>query len=111
MNNPSNFQANLQLMKTRSNLSLTQFSEMAQVPRSTMQSVMKGGQTTLDTACRIANSLGMPLSILTGGILTVEQADMLHGALMLLDLYRELPEEKQAQLRLAVNILLEVFQK
>lgn len=111
MNDPNNFSKNLMLMKQRSNLSWTKFSQLAQVPRSTMQSVMKDGQTTLDTACRISNSLGLPLSTLTEEPLSPEDADLLHRTFMLLDSYQGLSPEKQEQFQLAANILMEVFRK
>ena len=57
MNNPNHFRENLQVIKEESGLSLTKFSERLEMPRSTIQSVMDDGHTSLDTACRIANAL------------------------------------------------------
>ena len=111
MNNTSNFCSNLRLLKERSNQSLMKFSEMAQIPKSTMQSMLEGKPPCLDTACKVSNSFHIPLSVLTGGELQLDIADMLHSALMMLELYRDLPVEKQERMRAIVNELLEVFRK
>lgn len=57
MNHPNHFRNNLQVLKEERGLSLTRFSQILDMSRSTLQSVMCDGQTTLDTACRIANAL------------------------------------------------------
>ena len=111
MNNTRNFCSNLRLLKERSNQSLMKFSEMARVPKSTMQSMLEGKPPCLDTACKVSNSFRIPLSMLTGGELQPETADMLHSALMMLEIYRDLPVEKQERTKAIVNELLEVLRK
>ena len=111
MNNTRNFCSNLRLLKERSNQSLMKFSEMARVPKSTMQSMLEGKPPCLDTACKVSNSFRIPLSMLTGGELQPETADMLHSALMMLEIYRDLSADKQKRAQKIVRELLELFEK
>lgn len=111
MNDPNNFGANLKVLKEESQLSLSQFSEVLQLPKSTLQSVMEGGQTSLDTACRISNALGIPLSVLTNGSLSPKKATVLRGVLSGLQWYKELPLSEQEVFAHNFAQLLEVLQK
>ena len=111
MNNPNHFRENLQVIKEESGLSLTKFSERLEMPRSTIQSVMDDGHTSLDTACRIANALQLPLSILTGGALPQDRADVLHDTLVVLEWYRCLPAHKQKNIQIAFSVLLDELEK
>lgn len=90
MNYPHHFRNNLQALKEERGLSLTGFSQLLDMSRSTLQAVMSDGQTTLDTACRIANALQLPLSTLTGGELLPDKAEVLHSILVVVDWYSNL---------------------
>lgn len=72
---------------------------------------MYDGQTSLDTACRIANALQLPLSTLTGGELPPEKAEVLHSALILVDWYCDLSSEKQKNIRNAFAVILDEVEK
>lgn len=82
MNHPDYFRNNLQTLKEESGLSITKFFEQLDMSRSTVQSVMGQGQTTLDAACRIANALHLPLCTMTDGALSPERAAILHSLLI-----------------------------
>ena len=110
MNNPSNFCSNLRTIKKESRLSLTQFSQKLDIPRSTMQAVLEDGQTTLDTACRISNALKLPLSTLTSEILMEDQAEVLQATLTFLSWYDRLQTERKEKVRLGFSLILEVLQ-
>lgn len=111
MDYPDYFRISLHRIKEQEHLSLTQLSQKVQIPRSTMQSVMKGGQTSLDTACRISRALGVPLSFLTGDTQLFEQTAPACGMLCLPDLCRSLSKEDQIRFCAAIITLLEIFQK
>ena len=111
MEHPDHFRINLERIKNQEHLSLTQFARKVRIPSSTMQFVMKGGQTSLDTACRISSALGMPLSLLAGDTLLAEQAGVAYKMSLLLDLSCNLPEEQQTQLCIAINSILEILRK
>ena len=111
MNHPSHFRNNLQLLKRQSGLSMTKFSKKLELSRSTVQSVMDDGQTSLDTACRIANALQLPLGTLTGGELQSERADILHSTLVVLDWYFDLPAQTQKTVCSAFSVILHELEK
>lgn len=110
MNHTSNFCSNLRIIKKESKLSLTKFSERLQIPRTTMQSVLNDGQTTLDTACRISNALQLPLSTLTSGLLNQEQADVMKASFIFLNWFDRLSGAEQEKVRLGFTIIMEVLQ-
>lgn len=111
MNNPSNFSFNLRTIQKESNLSLAQFSRRLSIPKATMQSVMKEGNTSLDTACRISNALDMPLSALTSSTFGHETAHVLHRLLDVFSWYSSLSPQKQETVQVAINMILEVLKK
>lgn len=111
MNHPDHFRSNLLMLKEESGLSTTKFSELLELSRSTVQSVMGDGQTTLDTACRIANALQIPLCTMTGGALSPEKAKILHSTLTVVNWYQELPVDKQRNIREAFSVILDELEK
>ena len=111
MNNPSNFSLNLRTIQKESNLSLEKFSRQLNIPKATMQSVMKEGNTSLDTACKISNALEMPLSALTSSTFRPETAHVLHRLLDVFAWYSTLPAEKQKIVQTAIQTILEVLKK
>ena len=60
MNDPNNFGTNLNVLRQERQMTMTEFSNHLQIPKSTLQSVMYNGQTSLDTACRISDALNIP---------------------------------------------------
>ena len=107
MNHPNNFRNNLLVLKDESGLSLSKFSEKLDLSKSTIQSVMNEGHTTLDTACRIANALQLPLGTLTGGELSQDRITILHSTLIVVNWYCKLPAEKQKNIREAFAVILD----
>lgn len=55
------FSSNLQSIRKAKNASLTEFAQEIGIAKSTIQSVIKDGNTTLNTAISIANAFGMTL--------------------------------------------------
>ena len=111
MNNPSNFSFNLRTIQKEGNLSLAQFSKRLRIPKATMQSVMKEGNTSLDTACKISNALEMPPSALTSSTFRSETAHVLHQLLDVFSWYSTLSAEQQKLIQAAIHTILEVLKK
>ena len=111
MNNPSNFSFNLRTIQKESNLSLAQFSQKLRIPKATMQSVMKEGNTSLDTACKISNALEMPLSALTSSTFHPETAHILHRLLDVFSWYSTLPVHRQEQVEAGIRMILGALKK
>ena len=111
MNNTSNFSFNLRAIQKESNLSLEKFSKQLRIPKATMQSVMKEGNTTLDTACKISNALEMPLSALTSSTFHPETARVLHRLLGVFSWYSTLPIHKQERVEAGIRMILEALKK
>lgn len=110
MNNASSLGANLRILKAVKHLSLAEFSAEMHIARATLQSIMKDGHTTLDTACQIANAMNMPLSTLLDGELSLERVTMLHGFLLGFGWYSELPCEKQWAIAQSIHDILDILQ-
>lgn len=111
MNDPRQFGANLNALKEVRQLSLTKFSAELHIHRTTLQAVLNGGQTTLDTACRIANASHIPLSVLTDETTSAECLDALQCWLTCMDWYSSLSAEKQKIAYRGIQQLLEAVRK
>ncbi len=107
MSKPDIFGANLRALKEERKLSLTEFSNALDIPRTTLQSVLETGQTTLDTACRISEALKIPLSVLTDERFPMENVPVLHGFLTIFGWYCGLPQEKKQHVANHLEWLLE----
>lgn len=94
MNDLRQFGENLNALKESRQLSLTEFSAELHIPRTTLQAVLNGGQTTLDTACRIADASHIPLSVLTNQTASAKCLDVLQCWLTCVDWYSSLSEDR-----------------
>lgn len=74
MNQCHDFAKNLDAIRRSQNLSLAEFAVSLNIPRSTLQDILKDGHTTLDTALRISKERKAPLSVLTGELVPQEDA-------------------------------------
>lgn len=111
MNTPKNFSANLKALQKQQHMSLCEFSQALDIPRSTLQGILKTGHTSLYTACRIAEASGIPLSVLTDGELPKDRIDVLNELFVLLDWYTLLSSDAQRLAADAIIQLLELIQK
>lgn len=110
MNEPGNFALRLREIRQEQRLSLTGFAEVLQVPKSTLQSILRCGQTSLDTACRISNTLEVPLSALVDDGYTQPGTESLTSLMRNLNWFICLPEWKQGLVIQMITQLLEVIQ-
>lgn len=86
----SHFARNLEAILRNRKQSAIEFSKGLGIPKSTMQSIMRNGQTSLDTALYIAQSVKVPLSALTGEVKWKEGADPLQAVLSFFDWFNGL---------------------
>ena len=77
MNQSNDFARSLAAICKSGNLSLVEFSRMLDVPKTTLKNIMDNGNATLSTALRIADHLNVPLSLLTGEVISVEDIESL----------------------------------
>ncbi len=111
MNNPNNFATNLRALKEARQLSWTEFSMELGIPKTTLQSVMENGQTSLDTACRITEALDIPLSELLQEPCEMKHWSIVSSLLTPFEWYNTLTAEKQEIVKDCVVQLLEVLKK
>ena len=105
------FAKNLEEIRKINHQSLAEFALEAGVPKSTLQSVRLSGHTTLDTAIRIADGLGLPLDSLTGDDRLGEKIDIVQYLLRSVGWFRDLSAEEQGEVLEHFRKILEVLQK
>ncbi len=111
MNKSSNLAVNLKKILIDQGLSLTEFSRELGIPKSTLQSVLTAGGTTLDTAVRISNSLGISLDTLTSSELSPQQSKLLERFLTVLNWYHDFCPEEQREFDVHLAALLRIIGK
>lgn len=110
-NKHQNFAENLRNLRSAQGLSLSDFSKELDIPKSTLQSILDNGQTSLHTAICISEKLNVPLDTLINGIISPEQFKRLDGFFSQLEWYNNLPKEKQAEVREHLFALIRLLQE
>lgn len=67
MENKNRLAENLRKYQSLNHLTLAEFSEELTIPKTTLQSLLKDGNTTLDTLIRVQTALGVTLDELVYG--------------------------------------------
>ena len=93
------FAKNLETIRRYRNQSVGEFSREIGIPKSTLQSVRNSGNTTLDTALRIADGLGLPL----------DKTDLVWYLLQSVDWLRGLSKQEQEEVVYHFQRILEVI--
>ena len=101
------FAKNLETIRRYRNQSVGEFSREIGIPKSTLQSVRNSGNTTLDTALRIAD--GLPLDSLTSDSRLAEKADLVWYLLQSVDWLRGLSKQEQEEVVYHFQRILEVI--
>ena len=109
--NPNYFANNLNLIRDFNRWSMAEFAEETCVPKSTLQTVLTTGQSSLDTALRIARKLGIPLDILTGTVLSPSELEAAHHIFRTLDWFSHLPCDDQQEAFRCLQSLLSLIQR
>ena len=105
------FAKNLEAIRKFNGQSLAEFAIEAGIPKSTLQSVRISGHTTLDTAIRIAEGLGLSLDSLIGDEHFAEKLDIVQYLLQGLERFQTLSASEQDEVILHIRKILEVFHK
>ena len=101
-----NFANNLELIRNIRKTTLYEFSQELGIPKSTLQSLLREGNTTLDTAIRIANNLNLSVDALLENDLEPEKCDMLTMLLKSLAWFSKKSPEQRLRLKSCIEELL-----
>ncbi len=111
MDKHQNFANNLNAIRKSKQLSLSEFSEELGIPKSTLQSVLEEGQTTLNTALRISEALDIPLDALTKEQITFENILSIKELLNGIGWFDSLSHDDQKSVIFYLNKIWELIQK
>lgn len=102
-----NFAKNLRNLCIARRLSFAEFSRELGIPKTTLQSILEDGNTSLYTAIHISEGVCVSLDTLTNGIASPQQINRLDSFMSLLKWYDGLPKNKQEE---ACRHILTLFQ-
>lgn len=103
------FAMNLEAIRIYKGQSVSEQAGELGVPKSTLQSVRASGHTTLDTAIRIADGLGLPLdSLVSDGQLT-QKISTVRCLLQAVEWFRALSSGEQEEIAAHFHRILEVL--
>ena len=111
MDHCGNFAKNLEAIRVLRSASLSEFSEELDVSKSTLQEILRNGNTSLYTATHIAGQLKVPLSTLTGEVVSEESLDALSALLNSFNWFTFLSKEDQQTVTAHIRAIMEVLQK
>lgn len=100
---------NLRCYQELHKYSLAEFAEKLGVPKSTLQSVMQDGNTTLDTLVKIQQGMNTSLDELVYGEMAEAMSNGLHELLKGISRYAEMETEHQDRVRYYLLELLEIM--
>ncbi len=89
------FAENLNALRKNRGWSVGDIAKHAGVPKSTMLTALTSGRTTLDTAIRISEGLGVPLGSLAGDTHFAEKLDAVRYLLQSVEWFRAMPSSGQ----------------
>lgn len=101
---------NLKAYQSAKKKSLAEFSQELGVARSTVQSVMTDGNTTVDTLVRMANALHVSLDDLVFGQLPIKELDDVQLFLRNIGWFTKLSIEQQKKFRYHLHELLKLLE-
>lgn len=105
------FAKNLEAIRIYRGQSVSEFAKAAGLPKSTFQSVRANGHTSLDTAVRISDGLGLSLDSLTSDNGLAEKIDIVQQLLQAVEWFRALSSEDQEKVAAHFRGILEVLGK
>jgi len=107
----SRFSRNLENIRIKRGKSITEFSQELSIPKSTMQPILKTGNTTLNTAVNIASSLNISLDELVNGEGASEQMRFLRTVSEMLERFNHLNAEEQEKLKYHIMEIFDIIRK
>ena len=105
------FASNLASIQGLSSMSTSEFAKEIGIPTSTWQSILKDGNTTLNTAIRISEGTGVSLDQLTGDDYLPAKAAALDSFMRMFSFYCSLSAEQQDVMIEHLNAILELLHK
>lgn len=105
------FAMNLAAIQKENGQSLKVFAHELDMAKSTLQSVCASGHTTLDTAVRIADALGLPLDSLVGDTDLPKKTRLVRGLVQSVDWFWVLSPDEQEEVLDHFQRILEVMCK
>ena len=102
------FAKNLEAIREINGQSIAEFAKAAHIPKSTLQSIRLNGHTTLDTAIRISDALGLPLDSLVGDDHMTEKVDLMQHILKSIDWFQTLSAADQEEVLFHFRKILEL---
>ena len=111
MDKQRNLAKNLEAIRKVNGQSLAEFAKETGLPKSTLQSVRISGNTTLDIAVKISESLGIPLDSLVGDDRLAEKIDITEHMLRTIDWFRTLSSSEREEVALHFQKIVEVICK
>jgi len=106
MDRHRNFEKNLNEIRKNKQLSVSEFSKELGIPKSTLRSILKDGQTTLNTALRISEALNIPLDILTQD--NFDKINLANNLLHSLQWYESQDDTYKGMVAFHINKILEL---
>ena len=96
MRSPELFTKNLEAIRAFNGQSMAEFAQEVGIAKSTLHSVrISGGNTTLDTAIRIADGLNLPLDSLIGDDYLPKKVNLVQHLLQSVDWFQYLSSSEQ----------------
>ncbi len=111
MNQCYDFAKNLEMIRKINHASIAELSEELDVPKSTLQDILKDGNTSLYTALHIAKQLNVPLSTLTGEVIPGKNLTALSALLQSFEWFNSLSGEDQKVVADHIRAIMEILQK
>ena len=111
MNKVENFAKNLESIRKTRKKSLTEFVREIGIPKSTLQSILKDGNTTLDTASRVADSLHISLDNLISKEESFDDIRFCESVKEIIAIFDGLDYEQQTTLEYYIIKILEIISK
>lgn len=102
------FAQNLETIRRINGQSVAEFARAADIPKSTLQSIRLNGHTTLDTAIRISDALGIPLDSLVGDDHMPGKIDLIQHILKSIDWFQKLSAADQEEVLFHFRKILEI---
>lgn len=101
----------LEELRRVKDISLSEFAEELDIPKSTLKDVLRDGNTSLHTALHIAEQLDVPLSTLTGEPSFMENLNQLTALLRYFEWFSRLSREDQKTVAEHIYAIMEVLKK
>ena len=102
------FSKNLEAIREYHSQSIAEFAQEVGIAKSTLQSVRISGNSTLDTAIRIADGLNLPLDSLVGDDHLPEKVCLVRCLLRSIDWFQKLSRSEQGEAVLLFQKILEI---